>query len=444
MRIPDNICRTAAIGCLLGLTALLGGADHAKADDLTHWLDGRFLTGDWGGVRTDLENAGFAPKAILSGETAGNFNGGMNKPGKATGTDYSQSLAFGFDANLEKMMGVHGTNVHFLLVDRVGRDLNQDIIGNKVQTQENYGQGQDFRISEIDFDTLLLDDKVKVKGGFFPFGNDFGWSPFFCNFQAFPLCNHLLSMPSDSGWLDGPRGNWAGFVKLQPTPEYYVQAGVSSVNPSYTALVPGSKIYSANGFKMDLSGATGAIFPVEFGWLHGFGPNDLKGDVKIGGYFDDSPYNDVLNTHTRSYGRYGWYGIIDQKLFNETPGSKRGLNVFTAFGQGDRYSSPTLFSWTIGGVYQGTFANRDDDSINFFYMRNYINNRQLFVSPTYADDETYEGTMELNYSAQVTPWLKIRPGFQYIMNPGAYAYKTAGSQNWKDAVVYETTFQLTF
>lgn len=431
------------IGGLVGVAVLALSLGTAKADGLDQWLDGKYATGDWGGLRTKLEDSGFAPKAVIQMESAGNFYGGMDRPGHRTGTDYSQSINFGFDANLEKLAGIRSTNVHFLLTDRAGRDLNNDILGSKVQTQENWGQGQDFRISEIDFDTLFFNGHVKLKGGFFPFGNDFGFSPFFCNFQMFPLCNHLFSMPADSGWLDGPRGNWAGFLKFMPTPEFYMQAGVSSVNPSYTALVPGSKIYSANGFKMDFSGATGAIFPVEFGWLHGTGPNDLKGDVKIGGYFDDSPYNDVLDTRVRRYGRYGWYGIIDQKLFNEQPGSNRGLNFFTAVGSGDRESSQISWSWTAGLVYQG-IGHRDNDSINFFYMRNYINYRLLQASPTFADDQTYEGSAELNYSAQVTPWLKIRPGLQYVENPGAFQYKTPGSQNWKNALVYETGMYITF
>ncbi len=57
------------------------------------------------------------------------------------------------------------------------------------------------------------------------------------------------------------------------------------------------------------------------------------------------------------------------------------------------------------------------------------------ASTTYTDD--YENTLELYYSAQITPWLAVSPSIQYIANPG-------GDQAASDAVVVGVRAQMSF
>ncbi len=52
-----------------------------------------------------------------------------------------------------------------------------------------------------------------------------------------------------------------------------------------------------------------------------------------------------------------------------------------------------------------------------------------------AAEELYE----LAYSAQITPWLMLRPDLQYIVNPGTYAYT-----HTRNAVVVGLQAKLTF
>jgi len=44
-----------------------------------------------------------------------------------------------------------------------------------------------------------------------------------------------------------------------------------------------------------------------------------------------------------------------------------------------------------------------------------------------ANLDSGEQLLELNYGAQVTPWLLLRPDVQYIIEPGAFYGKSRGN-----------------
>ena len=402
----------------------------------------RPLSGDWGGLRTRLIDAGIVPSANFVGEVAGNATGGRNVPGTAnTGTRYAQQIRFGADLDFNRIAGADGLTGHVFFTDRLGRSLHRDVIGNKIQEQEIWGQGQNFRISELSVNYIWGGGLVETKIGFFPFGNDYGVSPQLCNFIANNYCGHVQTLSNNSGWVNAPRGSWATWVKLSPQPSYYLMAGVSKVNPSYTAPVSPNSTYSANGLKMDMSGTTGDIFPVEVGWLHGGTGSPYAGDVKLGGYVDTSPAADVTDSTWTHRGRYGLYMVLDQFLFRETPEAARGLSLVATAGIGDRATAPIPAGVAAGLVYTGPVTGRDQDTVALGWSRYWVNDRILTGSKTgYLG---YEQQVELNYGLQLTPWALFRPAVQYVMNPGAFA-ATAASQTWKDALVFAGQMKLTF
>ncbi|HEX4569188.1 MAG TPA: hypothetical protein VH184_02090, partial [Dongiaceae bacterium] len=101
--ISCRLRRAAASSKLLsGVAAILAGlslAAGAQAQSLNDWLQGDYMTGDWGGLRTRLENEGFHLRAHYLSETAGNPLGGLQQ-----GTQYAQQIDFGADLDLEKIV----------------------------------------------------------------------------------------------------------------------------------------------------------------------------------------------------------------------------------------------------------------------------------------------------------------------------------------------------
>lgn len=49
----------------------------------------------------------------------------------------------------------------------------------------------------------------------------------------------------------------------------------------------------------------------------------------------------------------------------------------------------------------------------------------------------YEGIIEIDYGAQITPWLKLRPNLQYVIRPG-------GTGTIPNALVLGLYAQVTF
>ena len=78
-----------------------------------------------------------------------------------------------------------------------------------------------------------------------------------------------------------------------------------------------------------------------------------------------------------------------------------------------------------GGHYQGTFPGRDNDLVAFMFayaktnprLTEYQDDRDS-IAPGSVGIQSYESIAEVDYGAQIAPWLLIRPNLQYVMNPG--------------------------
>jgi len=216
----------------------------------------------------------------------------------------------------------------------------------------------------------------------------------------------------------------------------YVQLGAFEVNPSYLL----------TRYALDVGdppGATGALLPLEAGWLPRSG-NGLDGSYKFGAWHNSSKALDVVeNTQGQPlaieggaplmrHGEYGAYFNFLQHLAGSVNGdSKQGVKVFLNGVYADRRTS-TLDSQIAAGVlYTGAFASRPDDELGLAIGRTHVNNRV-------ADLERLEGALgrgsfglqnaeyvgELFYKIQATGWLDLRPSIQYIRDPGGVAKNT--------------------
>jgi porin len=100
------------------------------------WLDQKTMTGDWGGARTSLEEAGVKPRALWVTESAANPS-----DGRSHGARYTQQIDFGADLDPGRLAGLAGGSIRITLTDRAGRSLSADAIGNLLTVQEVFGGG---------------------------------------------------------------------------------------------------------------------------------------------------------------------------------------------------------------------------------------------------------------------------------------------------------------
>lgn len=234
------------------------------------------LLGDW--------SKGLADKGIdltlkYEGDVADVVSGG-----KRQGADYAQQLELNVDADWDKLAGVKGLSSTVTLVSRAGRSAARDRAGDKLfQFEPMYGGTHHAIIHLVQafVDWKSPKGTVDIAAGRLPVGNDFGTSPYYCEFMNTALCGYPHSLPAKRGFSAFPNSTWGARLRLAPGSNFYAQTGVYQVRPKF-----GGKY----GFDWGWSGTTGAYFPVEIGWEPSFGPEELNGHYKLGFTTDTSRY----------------------------------------------------------------------------------------------------------------------------------------------------------
>ena len=93
------------------------------------------LTGDWGGERRKLADKGITITGDYSSETISNLHGGIKR-----GTRYAQQLRVAAKFDLSKLLDTPDAGfVQIMVNDRRGNSATEDLLGNRLSAQENYG-----------------------------------------------------------------------------------------------------------------------------------------------------------------------------------------------------------------------------------------------------------------------------------------------------------------
>ena len=381
------------------------------------------------------------------GEFAANPSGGDRQ-----GDRYAGQADLGLDLDLQRILAVPSAAVHLTVSQRHGRSLARDDIGNTTSVQEIFGGGQTYRLSELSYDQALFDDKVEYLVGRITANTDFAQSPIYCNFQSNSTCGNPAFFGRDSNFVFFPVPSWGGRVTLKPfTPRVYLQVGAYDVDPSQAQR-------NHHGFDWGTGRSTGALIPLELGYQTTFRSDPMPRHYKIGGFWDDSDYTDpYFDDSGRAAaitgapfktrrGRTGIYALFDQMIWRPDPTRERGLILFGGVAAGT--SAHQVENWfaQIGLFQQGTFQNRDEDTIGFVFTDQHFSNAAL--DSVAAARTTVGGSgrppadeymMELNYGAQVTPWLRVVPNLQWVVNPDQFGRPTR-TTNISDAFVIGIKF----
>ncbi|NQX00794.1 carbohydrate porin [bacterium] len=387
--------KTTQLLTLLLLTPLVAEASS--------WLDGDRLTGDWKGVRTSQEDAGFKYFAYYSGIFAANVDGG-----NSTDSSYSGDLFLGMEIDLEKVWGWDDTKFVLSGIDRHGRSIDQ-AVGGQYSVMQNVG-GQNAFLYNITLEKKFLDDTLSVKLGRMSATDDFVGSPYY----GFSI-NNSVNGQIRAALFDGvmtsyPFPVWGGRVKYQPTDETYAMLGVFQLSDD---------MFNRNAQGVDFlfeSGDGVSIF-TQGGWnpqlagrpAHFFAGMNLS-------FFDMDEFNspDTRNQFAR------FYGHADYQVFAEAPDSKEGLVLFATLGYTPFQDVAIIpVQSTFGANYTGLFPGREHDNTVFFATYGKFSNdyaaQQAASGLAESDDEM---VLEIGHRFQVTPASYIQPDIQYIIQPG--------------------------
>lgn len=424
---------TACAICCLALTSLPGRAADPPvrpeaAQTEAGLLERERLTGDWGGARTRLEEAGLTFGLTATGDISANPAGGLQR-----GRGFSGLLQFGLDLNLEKLAGWKGGAFHAGAFLIGGHGLSGKFLGNLMPIS-NIEADPAGRLAEVYFMQTLFDGRLSFKIGQIAADGDFATSEtagLFVNSAFGWPALHGIVLPGGGPAYPVPAPG--AHIAYKPGEAWTLQAGVYSGNPL------GRNDKNRHGLTFPLNQGLFAI--AEAAYTHDFG-GGVTGTYKLGGWYNSRRFDDLRIAANglsladpdadpdpwRRRGNFAVYGVIDQTLWKSPDAETTGRSL-AAFARvvvaPERNRSHVDFYADAGFTYTGLLPGRKNDVVGVAvaYARVSSSLRRLDRDMIAFSGDTQpvrssELVIEASYQAQLAPWLKVQPFAQWIVRPG--------------------------
>ncbi len=376
-----------------------------------------------------LASKGIYLKGFFESTLYANVSGGSQK----TNVFYDEAF-YGADFDLEKMLGLKGTVIHFSLNTRFGglpQGVN-NLSGSATGYLQGAGPSNETRLNELTIDQHLFDDKIRFVVGRTTLANYFATSELYCQFQV-GTCSNIgpFTWSANSNSPFWPIAVWAGEVAFFPTPEAYIRVGASEDHPSQ---------YAYGGFPWNggwsTNGATGVFVPVEVGYQEDSHATPYAGHYDIGFSYDSSNFADArYNTNGGLLAVSGGTPASDgsttsvyvqaQKIvWRPNPAKPQALSLFAA-AQFSTSGRPLVQSYyQVGAVLHGTFPGRPNDLFGIDFQTNQFNprstghvNDQIAAQGLFGNVSNSSQILEVNYTVELAPGLQVKPYTAYFFHP---------------------------
>lgn len=374
---------------------------------LEAYLAGTGATGDWYGLRTDLERAG----VTVAGSAITEWSWVPPGEGVADRWGFRYLVNLGVDVDLERLADWRGGQV---FVDFEWADTGVD--GGRSGSPSGYSDiavaERVLELSEFWWDQRIDDGPWRIKIGKIDANEDFAAIPVTGDFVASSaaLPTTIFAMPTypspalgASVFLD-PADDWHfGFAVFDGSgASGGVRTGGATAASVYDNEVKGDVFLIANGVyrSPDLLG------------------DDLTGRFEFGGWWNSGPF-ETFGGSTRQGTGGIWanasircWAPTDVKATDDT--DLAGLWWFGQYGWTPGDVSEVESEWGVGLVQNGTFPGRSNDAAGL-----YVTGTGSSSDAASGFDGRWETLLEGYYAAAVTPWLTIQPDVQFVVDPGA-------------------------
>jgi Carbohydrate-selective porin len=377
------------------------------------------MTGDWGGVRPRLIEAGIEPEVIYVADILANPVGGERQ-----GWAYAHYLGAQLMFDLGRLAGLDGLSLFAQGNWSRGQNLSAEDIGNFFPVAHAY-TGSQVALAQLYLQQLLFDDALAVAVGRLTPNQTFAYLPIFVSYLNSSVnLSPFALYANDFGFFGLPGAEWGARAVMSFADGWH--AGAGAFLPDETASVAGD-----NGLHFRFQPDDGVMVIAEVGYA---APAPDRGtspfEFKLGGLYDSRAFDRVGQPGETVGDNYAIYLSGQRKVYSEPGSSEEGLSpwINVVYAPKKRASPLPLFLAT-GAVYQGLLPRRPDDrtAVGVFFGR--------FSSD--LDDQSAETIIELSHTFRVTPWLSVVPDFQYVFTPN-------GQSKIDNAVVFGGEIAVTF
>ncbi|WP_246789386.1 carbohydrate porin [Acetobacter nitrogenifigens] len=380
------------------------------------------------GFRQRLGNYGVGFQMSYKAEALGVASGG-----KERGMEYIHEVNFRVDLDLKKMLGLDGWSVHGLILERAGRSVGKQKLGDYyINYGEIYGLSGN-SVAHLGFlyaEKRFLNNRVDIIFGRMPLSTDFATSPLICTFML--LCSAPVALKLDAGLSVYPKASWGARIRMRPTRDTVLQFGAYQVRPTASDI---------SGWAWAGEETTGAAFPVEFTWQPFFGSKKLVGHYKVGYMHDTSIYADNIGklspalakangVFARTSQRDSVWVLFDQMIYR-SGGVTQMDGAYVLAGYVHNTPRNSIYSdeaWA-GASFAGLIPGRNHDRLGVLYNYYRVSPRLeagqriredagFSLGATVAGPQKTTSVIEVNYGIDAMHGLLVQPEFEYVFRPG--------------------------
>ena len=401
--------------CCLAVLLLLCSAPkifaQTTSDDDSVSHPRQYLFGDWGGERSRLASEGVTFDFFYVADLQANPVGGLEQRqvgwGRIRGT---------MDVDFGKLTDWNGLTFHVTGLWQFGGNLGADM--GTLANPSGLVSAHTTRLDSFWLQQAFLDNHLFIKAGQFAGLDFYGNQEYGASYLIEPLDYAFGNLFSTTYESFNPAGTPAAEVRVIPWRTLYVKAAVLSGN--------------RNPYQQDPTGFHFAIrdspdFVDEIGFTHD--AQDLYSQTSHldrktypGSYRFGSAYNAGKFTNAygiQSHGNYLIYGMANQALYRAEDGSNRGVDGLFAFDWSPNALNRENSQITAGARCNGPISSRPQDGVAFAFVYTHIGDPfQSIDVPLGVPVLGSEKAIELNYAAQIKPYLLWQPVFQYYWDVG--------------------------
>lgn len=353
----------------------------------------RSITGEWGGVRSDLQSSGIQFEGMYKGEA---FIGGNQS------SDYLFNVDLIVLFDLNKIFGWPNASVEFYGIGNGGtRPSDRYVVAQSVSSIE---ATPDWRLYSANLQFAIADGDVSFLVGLYDLNSEF------CTLtSAASFFNSSFGM--------GPEFAQAGQTgpSTFPVTSLGIRTTVTPFECWSVALavldgVPGDP-NTSTGTHVLFNEGDGILLAAEI--VYAEEGEDVRVPLKagIGAWTYTSPFEDLAEVMydgsiISRTGNAGIYGLFEGPV-------ARHLSGFFRVGIANAHLNRFDFSAAGGINIHDLFQDGDLGGIGFSTTHNGWE-YQLIADPTTVKSET---VVELTYLTSITPWFAIQPDLQVFVNP---------------------------